>query len=59
MVISCRLNVSLKSNLVDVFDLDGKNGDDTSSSSLNQMENGKIIQIDFCFGRFSVGSWLT
>lgn len=34
MVISCRLNVSLKSNLVVGFDLDGKNGDDTSSSSL-------------------------
>lgn len=39
IVISCKLNVSLKSNFVDDFDLDGKNGDDTSSSSLQRKEN--------------------
>lgn len=52
MVISCRLNVSLKSNLVDVFDLDGKNGDDTSSSSLQKKQH-KIVQINSCFCLFS------
>lgn len=53
MVISCRLNVSLRSSFFNGFDVDdflnAKNGDETSSSSLLQWNMNNTIIIDYVF----------